>query len=145
MYIVYCQTKYQKLSDEIPRRSLKSIKKGCSVSAQEKKRRQDSAETERITVRVPAEKLEKLDEMVKKGEFRSKSDVVRAAIEKFIDAEDVPSNISKITVELPKGDSIRLEQLVDDGDSVSIDDAIRHAVREYVRVRLERALGEQQE
>ena len=127
-----------KLSDHIPRQS-----KGIFVCAQEKKKPEDSGETERITIRVPADKLSKLDELVKKGEYRSKSDVVRAAIEKFIDTEDVPSNISKITVELPKGDSVRLEQLVDEGDSVSIDDAIRHAVREYVRVRLERALDEQ--
>ena len=81
---------------------------------------------------------------MEKGEYKSKSDVVRAAIEKFIETENVPANISKITVELPKGDSVRLEQLVDEGDSVSIDDAIRHAVREYVRVRIERALGDQE-
>lgn len=112
--------------------------------AQDKKKRTTEPETERITVRVPAEKLEKLDEMVKSGDFKSKSDVVRVAIERFLETEDVPSNISKITVELPKGDSVRLEQLVEDGDSVSVDDAIRHAVREYVRVRLERALGEQE-
>ncbi len=119
-------------------------RKGITVCAQEKKKLKDSAETERITVRVPADKLDKLDELVKNGDYRSKSDVVRAAIEKFIETENVPANISKITVELPKGDSVRLEQLVDDGDSVSIDDAIRHAVREYVRVRVERALDEQE-
>jgi Arc/MetJ-type ribon-helix-helix transcriptional regulator len=113
------------------------------VVAQEKKRRTNNSETERITVRVPADKLEKLDEMVKSGDFKSKSDVVRVAIERFLETENVPTNISKITVELPKGDTVRLEQLVEDGDSVSIDDAIRHAVREYVRVRLERVLGEQ--
>ena len=113
------------------------------MCAQEKKKPKDSQETERITVRVPADKLDKLDELVKRGEYRSKSDVVRAAIEKFIETENVPSNISKITAELPKGDSVRLEQLVDDGDSVSVDDAIRHAVREYVRVRLEKALAKQ--
>ena len=113
------------------------------MSAQEKKKRTSSPETERVTVRVPAEKLEKLDEMVKSGDFKSKSDVIRAAIERFIDTEDMPPNISKITVELPKGDSVRLEQLVDDGDSVSVDDAIRHAVREYIRIRLERAISEQ--
>jgi Arc/MetJ-type ribon-helix-helix transcriptional regulator len=114
------------------------------VASQEKKRRPESSETERITVRVPAEKLEKLDEMVKSGDYKSKSDVVRVAIERFLETEDVPTNISKITIELPKGDSVRLEQLVDDGDSVSVDDAIRHAVREYVRVRLEKALSDQQ-
>lgn len=113
------------------------------MSTEDKKRRADSAETERITVRVPADKLEKLDELVKMGEFKSKSDVIRAAIERFIETEDVPQNISRITVELPKGDSVGLAQLVEDGDSVSVDDAIRHAVREYIRVRIERALQEQ--
>jgi Arc/MetJ-type ribon-helix-helix transcriptional regulator len=113
------------------------------VSPDEKKKQKNSEETERITVRVPAEKLEKLDRLVKSGDFKSKSDVIRAAIERFIEAEDVPQNISKITVELPKGDSVTLEQLVEDGDSVSVDDAIRHAVREYIRVRIEKALSEQ--
>ena len=113
------------------------------MTKQEEKKTRGSAETERITVRVPADKLEKLDELVKTGEFKSKSDVIRAAIERFIETEDIPPNISKISVELPKGDSVNLEQLVQDGDSVSVDDAIRHAVREYIRVRLERALGEQ--
>jgi len=114
------------------------------VVAQEKKKRVESSETERITVRVPADKLEKLDDMVKSGDFKSKSDVVRVAIERFLETEDVPSNISKITVELPKGDTVRLEQLVTEGDSVSVDDAIRHAVREYVRIRLERAMTEKE-
>ena len=143
IHIGYCQTKYQKLSDTIPRQSLKSRKKGCAVSPEDKKKRGKSAETERITVRVPADKLEKLDELVASGDYKNKSDVIRVAIERFIETEDVPSNISKITVELPKGDSVSLAQLVDDGDSVSVDDAIRHAVREYIRIRIERALGEQ--
>ncbi len=113
------------------------------MTTQEKKRRQDSSETERITVRVPADKLQKLDELVAKGDFKSKSDVVREAIERFIETETIPSNISKIAVELPKGDSVSLEQLVEDGDSVSVDDAIRHAVREYIRVRIEKSLNEE--
>jgi Arc/MetJ-type ribon-helix-helix transcriptional regulator len=112
------------------------------VPADEKKDQPSISESERITVRIPADKLEKLDEMVKTGDFKSKSDVIRAAIDKFIETEDVPPNIAKIAVELPKGDNVRLEQLVKDGDSVSVDDAIRHAVREYIRVRLERALSE---
>jgi len=37
---------------------------------------------------------------------------------------------------------VELESLVKEGDSVSIDDAIRNAVREYVRMRLDKAMGE---
>ncbi|UCG71093.1 MAG: ribbon-helix-helix protein, CopG family, partial [Thermoplasmata archaeon] len=55
------------------------------MAALEKKRRAESSETERITVIVPAEKLEKLDEMVKSIDYKSKSDVVRVAIERFLE------------------------------------------------------------
>ena len=99
-----------------------------------------TTETERVTVRVPSEKLEKMDELVKSGKFTNMSDVIRAAIEKFLADENIPSNISKMNVELPKGNVIQLGQLVDSGDSVSVDDAIRNAIREYIRTHLSKAL-----
>ena len=102
-------------------------------------------ETERVTIRVPVKSLDKLDGLIQSGKFASKSDVIREAIEQFLETEDVPPNISKITVELPKGDEVRLEQLVQDGNSISVDDAIRHAVREYIRISVGRALQEKQE
>ncbi|MEM2943955.1 MAG: ribbon-helix-helix domain-containing protein [Methanomassiliicoccales archaeon] len=99
-------------------------------------------ETERITVRIPAEKLKALQELVKKGSYPTVSDAIREAIDAIIEKHFTPEHIKRITVELPKGNVVDLENLVREGDSVSIDDAIRNAVREYVRRRISKAMEE---
>jgi Arc/MetJ-type ribon-helix-helix transcriptional regulator len=99
-------------------------------------------DTERITVRIPADKLTALQELVDKGKFPTISDAIRAALDSFVEKHFTPEYIERITVELPKGNVVELEALVQEGDSVSIDDAIRNAVREYVRKRLNRAMEE---
>lgn len=99
-----------------------------------------ASETERVTIRIPAERLDALHRLVERGEFDTISDVVRAAIENFLDQHFAPEYISKLTIELPRGNVIRLEELVQKGDSVSIEDAIRNAVREYIRTRLAKAV-----
>ncbi len=99
-------------------------------------------DTERITVRIPSDKVEALDALVKQGKFPTISDAIRAAIDSFIEGHFAPEHIERVTVELPKGNVVELECLVKDGDSVSIDDAIRNAVREYTRKRITRAMKE---
>ncbi len=99
-------------------------------------------DTERITVRIPSDKLEAMDGLVKQGKYPTISDVIRAAIDSFIDTHYTPDHIERVTVELPKGNVVELECLVKDGDSVSIDDAIRNAVREYTRKRISKAIKE---
>ena len=76
------------------------------------------------------------------GKFPTISDAIRAAIDSFIETNFTPEHIQRVTVELPKVKVVELESLIKDGDSVSIDDAIRNAVREYVRMRLDKAMGE---
>ena len=76
-----------------------------------------------------------LESLVGTGDYDNLSDVVRDAVEQFIDNRFTPENISKITVDLPKGNVLELESLIKNGDSVSMDDAIRNAVREYTRAR----------
>jgi Arc/MetJ-type ribon-helix-helix transcriptional regulator len=96
------------------------------------------SDTERITIRIPSEKVEALDMLVKEGKFPTISDAIRAAIDSFVESHFTPEHIERVTVELPKGNVIELECLVNNGDSVSLDDAIRNAVREYTRKRLTR-------
>ena len=93
------------------------------------------ASNERITVRLPTDKLALLQSLVGTGDYDNLSDVVREAVDQFIESNFTPDNISKITVDLPKGNVLELESLIRDGDSVSMDDAIRNAVREYTRAR----------
>ncbi len=90
---------------------------------------------ERVTLRLSSDTLKILTSLVDSGEFSNISDVIRAAVDEFIDKRFTPENIAKISVDLPKTKVIELESLVRSGDSVSLDDAVRNAVREYVRTR----------
>lgn len=98
------------------------------------------AESERVTIRIPPDKIHALNQLVKTGDYDTLSDVIRAAIDRFLDFKFSPDYIRKVTIELPKGNVVELQQLVKAGDSVSIEDAVRNAVREYVRRRLHRAM-----
>ncbi len=97
-------------------------------------------ESDRVTIRIPPETIHALQQLVKKGEFDTISDAIRAAIDRFIDQKFAPDYVRKLTIELPKGNVVDLQQLVKAGDSVSIEDAIRNAVREYVRRRLQKTV-----
>lgn len=90
---------------------------------------------ERVTVRMPSDAVEKLQSLVDGKEYANISDVIRAAVDEFLDSRFTADNVSKVTVELPKTKVLELESLVRDGDSISLDDAIRNAVREYTRTR----------
>ena len=99
-------------------------------------------ESERVTIRLPHERIASLQGLVDQGKFPTISDAIRAAIDKFVEGEFTPEYIEKITIELPKGNVVNLKQLVQDGDSVSVDDAIRNAVRDYIRKRVSKAMEE---
>jgi Arc/MetJ-type ribon-helix-helix transcriptional regulator len=100
------------------------------------------SESERVTIRIPQDKLEQLQALVKSGEYATMSEAIRAAIDRFIDQQFAPDYIRKMLVELPKGNVVDLQKLVKAGDSVSVEDAIRNAVREYVRRRLQKAMAD---
>ncbi len=102
-------------------------------------------ESERVTVRIPKDKITALQYMVDEGKYSTISDVIRAAINAFVDTHFTPEHITRMTVELPKGNVVKLEELVHEGDAISVDDAVRNAVREYVRMRLKRTIEQDQE
>ena len=103
------------------------------------------AETQRITIRLPSDTMDKIEELIGSGKFGTKSDVIRAAIDRLIEEKVSPPNIEKITVDLPKGNVVKLEELVASGDSVSINDAIRAAVKDYTKARFEEMIHEYEE
>src|SRR5436189_3198244 len=98
------------------------------------------SESERVTNRLPPDKVKALHQLVKSGDYDTVSDAIRAAIDRFIDIHFAPDYIRKLMIELPKGNVVDLQQLVKSGDSVSVEDAVRNAVREYVRRRLHKAM-----
>ncbi|MGI0052930.1 MAG: ribbon-helix-helix domain-containing protein [Thermoplasmata archaeon] len=96
------------------------------------------AETsERVTVRIPQDLLEKLRVIQLAKGTPTISDAIREGLEKFIEMNLPPPNIKKLVVDLSRQDNRQLEEFVRAGASVSVDDAVRSAVREYIRVRLE--------
>ncbi len=95
-------------------------------------------ESERITVRLPKETVEKIERLLATGRYgKTTSDFVRRAIDSYIEAEFTPENVEKKVVELPKSSVQALEQFTKEGEYVSVEDAIRAVIRDYVRKRLE--------
>ena len=93
--------------------------------------------SERVTVRIPQELLEKLKAIQQAKGTPTISDTIREGLEAYIEMHLPPSNIRKVVVDLSRQDNRQLEEFVREGNSVSVDDAVRSAVREYIRARIE--------
>ena len=105
-------------------------KKGCCLTSM-------VDTSERVTVRIPQDLLEKLKQIQQTKETPTISDTIREGLEQYIELNLPPQNIRKVVVELSRQDNNRLEEFVREGNSVSVDDAVRSAVREYIRNRIE--------
>jgi metal-responsive CopG/Arc/MetJ family transcriptional regulator len=92
--------------------------------------------SERVTVRIPAELLERLKSVQAARGIATVSDAIREGLERYVEMNLPPPNIRKVVVDLSRRDNQELEALVREGGSVSVDDAVRAAVREYIRGRL---------
>lgn len=97
--------------------------------------------SERVTVRIPQELLEKLKAIQQEKGTPTISDTIREGLERYIEMNLPPPNIRKVVVDLSRQDNRQLEEFVREGGSVSIDDAVRAAVREYIRTRIDTAGG----
>src|SRR5208337_5100683 len=93
--------------------------------------------SERVTVRIPQELLEKLKQIQQLKGTPTISDTIREGLDQYIELNLPPQNIRKVVVELSRQDNSRLEEFVREGNSVSVDDAVRSAVREYIRARID--------
>ena len=54
------------------------------------------SESERVTIRIPPDKIKALHQLVKSGDFTTISDAIRAAIDRFIDVKFAPDYIRKL-------------------------------------------------
>ncbi len=93
--------------------------------------------SERVTVRIPQELLEKLKQVQELKGTPTISDTIREGLEQYIELHLPPHHIRKVVVELSRQDNRQLEEFVREGNSVSVDDAVRSAVREYIRSRID--------
>lgn len=97
--------------------------------------------SERVTVRIPQDLLEKLKSIQQAKDVATISDTIREGLEKYVEMNLPPPNIRKVVVDLSRQDNRQLEEFVREGNSVSVDDAVRSAVREYIRTRVEQHAG----
>ena len=104
-------------------------------------------DSERVTVRLLSKDLKVLESLVKSGKYATLSEVIRAAINNFIETQFAPDNISKLTISFPKGNVVKLEEFVKSGesDSISVEDAVRNVVRDFVQNRVDKLLREYEE
>ena len=90
----------------------------------------------RITVRVSEDTMSKLEELVEKFRYENVSDIVRKAIDEFVERNLGKGPVKKIDLELPRK---LIEELVNDiaeGNAVSMDDLIREILREHMSAKL---------
>ncbi|MEM4161402.1 MAG: ribbon-helix-helix protein, CopG family [Thermoplasmata archaeon] len=94
-------------------------------------------ETARVTVRLPLEYIQKLEQIQKKNNEKNLSEVIRRALDDYIQKELPPENIMVVTLALPKSLALKLEALISEGlDAVSVEEAIRNAIRDYLERKL---------
>ncbi len=103
------------------------------------------SDSPRITIRLSKAAAEQIQELVDSGEFKNTSEVIRAAIEKFLSERFTPPNVERVSVDLPKKTMEMLLELVQSGDveAVDMNDAIRMAVKDYVRRYISRLAEEE--
>ncbi len=102
----------------------------------------DEKQSGKITIRIPEDRLDSIEQLVADGEFGSVSDLIRRALEDFFDARPKPGeHTRRMILELPKVHADRLDEYVRLGFFVSSQDAVRAAVAKAIDELAERELA----
>jgi len=96
----------------------------------------------RITVRVSKETMDQLEDLVESFQYENVSDIVRRAIDEFIERNYRKGPTTKIDLVLPKRMIQDLEKDLDQGTAISLDDLIRVILRDYTLNRMNKEIGE---
>ncbi|MHB8361081.1 MAG: ribbon-helix-helix protein, CopG family [Thermoplasmataceae archaeon] len=96
----------------------------------------------RITVRVSEETMIKLEELVDKFKYENVSDIVRKAIDEFVERNLGKGPVKKIDLELPRKLIEQLGNDIAEGNAVSMDDLIREILREHMSAKLNKEFKE---
>jgi CopG family nickel-responsive transcriptional regulator len=85
----------------------------------------------RITVRVSEETMEKLEELVDLFNFDSVSDVIRKAVDDFIDRNYSSTSKKKVDLLIPRNVIDEVQEEVDQVDKISLEDLVRIVLKNY--------------
>jgi CopG family nickel-responsive transcriptional regulator len=96
----------------------------------------------RITVRISEDVMRKLEDMVENFQYESVSDIIRLAINEFIEKNEGKGGTSKVDLVLPKKVLEDLERDVDTGNAISLEDLIRIVLRDYTLKKVSKEIDE---
>ncbi|MEM0154989.1 MAG: ribbon-helix-helix domain-containing protein [Thermoplasmataceae archaeon] len=96
----------------------------------------------RITVRISEDVMRKLEDMVENFQYESVSDIIRLAINEFIEKNEGKGGSSKVDLVLPKKVLEDLERDVDTGNAISLEDLIRIVLRDYTLKKVNKEIDE---
>ena len=89
--------------------------------------------TEKITFRATEEQLEKLDAIVTRKGLKSRSEVIRIAVENYLEENSEQHNSEKVSVQMPVAVLDYLDSMIERGEVLSREDALREAAKAYVK------------
>lgn len=97
----------------------------------------DMAVPYRITIRVSEEMMEQLEELVDTFNFDSVSDIIRKAIEEFVERNSSPRSKKKVDLLIPRSVISDVQDEVDEVDKISLEDLVRIVLKNYTRKKAE--------
>lgn len=86
--------------------------------------------------------MDQLEELVESFQYETVSDIVRRAIDEFIERNYRKGPTSKIDLVLPKKMISELETELDQGSAISLDDLIRVILRDYTLNKISKEIKE---
>ena len=90
------------------------------------------ANTEKITIRLTPDQVENIDSIMLNRDIKSRSKVIRMAIENFISENLVDLHSQKVFLNLPNMTINRLIDCVTNGDALSVENAILISIDRYL-------------
>ena len=90
----------------------------------------------RITIRVSQETMKKLEKLVESYDYESVSDIIRKAIDEFVE-RNYKEKPKKVDLMIPRKVLDSLSDDLGSKSSISLDDLIRAVLREYTSRQLE--------
>lgn len=90
----------------------------------------------RITIRVSQETMKKLEKLVESYDYESVSDIIRKAIDEFVE-RNYREKPKKVDLMIPRKVLDSLSDDLGSKSSISLDDLIRAVLREYTSRQLE--------
>ncbi|MEM2839403.1 MAG: ribbon-helix-helix domain-containing protein [Thermoplasmata archaeon] len=94
-----------------------------------------SSKTSRLNLRVSDETVRILEEIMERKGLGSISDVIRDALDRYVDDEGDSWNSGIVKVKIPKTMLEDLENLVMAGDATDVQQAMNFALRDWIEER----------